>query len=119
MTLKSSDTESQPALFPALLTDDWRHQAFDSFRDGVEICLLRDEDPRIALLKYSPGATVPMHRHTGLEMIQVLDGAQSDEHGTYRVGDVVVNAVGSRHSVWSDEGCVVLILWEKPVVFEG
>jgi anti-sigma factor ChrR (cupin superfamily) len=47
----------------------------------------------------------------------VLDGAQSDEKGTYVKGDMVINPTGSRHSVWSDDGCVVLLHWEKPVRF--
>lgn len=108
---------TERAAFPALLTTDWRNAPFEPFRDGVEICRLRAETPEVALLRYAPGAAVPAHHHDGLEVISVLDGAQSDESGTYRAGDVVLNPPGTSHSVWSDEGCVVLILWEKPVVF--
>lgn len=99
------------------LTHGWRDAVYAPFRDGIEICRLRDTPPEVALLRYAPGARVPPHRHTGLEMIEVLDGAQSDEGGTYHAGDVVLNPAGSTHSVWSDNGCVVLILWEKPIVF--
>ena len=49
----------------------------------------------------------------------VLDGAQSDESGEYRKGAVVLNPAGSEHSVWSAEGCVVLIHWVKPVLILG
>ncbi len=45
----------------------------------------------------------------------MLEGAQSDERGRYDAGDFVLNAAGTEHSVWSDEGCVVLIQWERPV----
>ncbi len=69
----------------------------------------------MALLKYEPCASVPRHRHEGLETILVLEGIQSDETGDYAKGSYIVNAAGTEHSVWSDEGCVVLIQWDRPV----
>lgn len=108
---------TDPTILRGYLTTDWQNADYQPFRDGIEIARLREDDPAVALLRYAPGARVPMHRHNGLEMICVLDGAQSDERGTYDVGDVVLNPPGSVHSVWSDPGCVVLILWEKPITF--
>ena len=112
-----------PAVFPALLQSDFGAVVFESFRPGVEIAHLhRPADgtgPALALLRYAPGAAVPLHEHGGLEVICVLSGSQSDEHGTYRAGDVVANEAGSRHSVRSDEGCVVLISWAAPVRILG
>jgi anti-sigma factor ChrR (cupin superfamily) len=32
---------------------------------------------------------------------------------------MLVQAPGSSHSIVSDEGCVVLVIWEEPVVFEA
>jgi len=92
--------------------------AFEPFRAGVEIARLHGpagDGAALALLRYRPGASVPLHEHGGLEVICVLQGSQSDERGTYRVGDVVVNPAGTRHRVWSDEGCTVLISWAAPV----
>ena len=110
---------SEPANFPGLLTGAFRDAAFEPFREGVEIAYLQRPDdnggPALALLRYHPGAGVPRHEHTGLETIVVLDGSQSDERGTYRTGDVVLNPPGSIHSVWSEEGCTVLIAWAAPV----
>jgi anti-sigma factor ChrR (cupin superfamily) len=91
---------------------------FRPFREGVEILSIREGAPAVALLRYAPGSGVPRHVHTGLETIYVLEGSQSDERGTYGKGDLVLNAEGTGHSVWSDEGCVVLIQWERPVAFE-
>ena len=110
---------TDPAVLRACLTTDWRRAAYVRFRDGIEIARLRDVPPDVALLRYAPGACVPEHRHEGLEMICVLDGAQSDGRGTCATGDVVLNPAGSVHSVWSEPGCVVLILWEKPITFLG
>ena len=36
-----------------------------------------------------------------------------------RPGSVVLNPVGTEHSVWTKEGCVVLIQWELPVIILG
>ncbi len=69
----------------------------------------------MALLRYAPGASVPRHRHAGLETVIVLDGEQSDERGSYPAGSLVLNAEGSAHSVRSEGGCVVLIQWQRPV----
>ncbi|MFK7871201.1 MAG: cupin domain-containing protein [Roseobacter sp.] len=88
---------------------------FEPFRDGVDIHYIKKGTPAVALLRYAPGARVPLHRHLGLETIFVLEGAQSDKRGTYPKGSFVLNPAGSTHSVWSDEGCVVLIQWERPV----
>lgn len=103
--------------FAEFLPDGWRTLPFRPFHTGVEIFELVTGSPSIALLRYVPGAKVPRHRHAGLETVLVLEGAQSDERGHYPAGSLVVNMQGSEHSVWSDEGCVVLIQWERPVEF--
>jgi anti-sigma factor ChrR (cupin superfamily) len=115
---------------PDLLLGAWQEQSFQHFRQGIEICTLHepamtisslepkvDEQPVIALLRYQASARVPRHRHPGVETILVLAGTQSDEDGCYPTGSLVINPVGSEHSVWSDQGCVVLIQWDKPVQF--
>lgn len=106
-----------PTHLPDLLGGGWRDCAFAPFREGVEICELNPDDPGLALLRYAPGASVPRHLHTGLETILVLDGVQSDDRGHYPAGSLVLNPEGSVHSVWSEEGCVVLIQWQRPVAF--
>ena len=95
----------------------WKSFDFEAFRKGIEICKLFPEDPLVALLRYEPGASVPKHQHKGLETILVLEGEQSDEHGNYSAGSLVLNPEDSIHSVWSNTGCVVLIQWERPVLF--
>ncbi len=97
-----------------------RKAGFAKFRPGAEIRHLAgdaDRGPCAALLRYAPGASVPAHRHPGFEVIYVLDGAQSDERGTYAAGTLVINPPGGGHHVWSDEGCLVLIIWEHAVEF--
>jgi anti-sigma factor ChrR (cupin superfamily) len=111
----------EPLAIIDLVSHGWREAEFTPFRAGVDICRLGGDPARasVALLRYAPGASVPLHEHAGLETILVLDGTQSDERGTYATGSVVINPAGSRHRVWSDEGCVVLIQWERPVRMIG
>ncbi len=95
---------------------------WEAFRPGIEIHRLYDnghQGPAAALLKYEPGATVPEHDHTGYEHIVVLSGAQRDYQGNHTAGTLVINPPGSSHQVASDEGCIVLIIWERPVVIKG
>ncbi len=108
---------ADPRAIADLLQGGWRTADFGPFREGVEMCLIGgDADgASVALLRYQPGASVPMHEHTGLETVIVLDGSQSDERGRYHSGTMSINPAGTRHSVWSEEGCVVLIHWESPV----
>jgi anti-sigma factor ChrR (cupin superfamily) len=108
--------------FVSILDGGWRDLPFDHFRDGIEAHWLRkgsDVEPSVAILKYQPGANVPRHRHVGLETIVVLEGIQSDENGDYEAGTVVLNPVGTEHSVWTKDGCVVLIHWALPVIILG
>jgi anti-sigma factor ChrR (cupin superfamily) len=101
-----------------LTSGGWEYLPFSPFRDEVTIHWIKPfegDQPGVALLKYEPGASVPRHRHEGLETILVLHGTQSDEAGDYGVGSYIVNPAGTEHSVWSDTGCVVLIQWDRPV----
>jgi len=106
---------SPPQHFAAFAQGGWQDLEFGPFREGVEICTLLAGEPAVALLRYAPGASVPKHLHRGLETILVLEGMQSDERGDYPVGSLVLNPEGTVHSVRSEEGCVVLIQWDRPV----
>jgi anti-sigma factor ChrR (cupin superfamily) len=75
------------------------------------------EGSRAALLSYSPGATLARHAHPGFEHILILEGEQRDERGAYGEGTLVINPPGTNHHVSSPKGCLVLAIWEKPVVF--
>ncbi|MER8993411.1 cupin domain-containing protein [Mesorhizobium sp. M0074] len=105
--------------FAGLLNGGWRDLPFEPFRDGITAhWLLKGgpTEPSVAILNYRAGASVPRHRHAGLETIIVLEGTQSDENGDHAAGSVILNPVGTEHSVWTKDGCVVLIQWNLPVV---
>lgn len=116
-----------PAMVPFRLESLWqpctREPAvpWEPFREGIEISRLYgagSDGPASALLRYQPGASVPWHRHTGYEHIIMLTGSQTDQNGVHQAGSVVINPPGSRHSVVSEQGCLALLIWEKPVLFE-
>jgi anti-sigma factor ChrR (cupin superfamily) len=89
-------------------------------RPGIELHRIYGEGingPSAALLRYAPGATLPHHRHPGYEHITILEGSQTDEHGVYRAPCFIVNPPGSSHDVHSPDGCLVLVVWNEPVVF--
>jgi len=101
-----------------LASEQWQ-----PFRTGISILPLygvgeTDLDrPSAALLHYQPGASVPEHEHTGFEHVIVLAGSQRDAQGVYPRGALVISEPGSRHAVASDDGCIVLVIWERPVRF--
>ncbi len=94
---------------------------WEKFRDGIEIHRLYHTDggPSAALLRYAPGARLQRHTHIGYEHILILRGSQIDDSGLHAAGTLLVNPPGTSHSVRSDEGCVVLIIWERPVSFDA
>ena len=106
--------------FPISLSAESVAQAsFRPFREGVEICVLHEspDGARAALLRYAPGASVPAHRHDGFEYIYVIAGEQADHRASCGAGSFVVNEPGTSHRVVSESGCLVLIIWQRPVTF--
>lgn len=102
-----------------LLSDDTAI-AWKPFAPGIDICRLYrlPTGQSAALLRYEPGARLRRHRHAALEHVLVLRGSQSDENGVHRQGTLLVHPPGTSHTVYSVDGCVVLALWEQPVIFE-
>jgi anti-sigma factor ChrR (cupin superfamily) len=92
--------------------------SWEPFRPGVDIYQLYkdgEDGAMAALLRYQPGASVPLHDHRGFEHIFVLSGSQTDQNGEHQAGTLVINPPHSNHSVISQSGCIVLAIWEKPV----
>jgi anti-sigma factor ChrR (cupin superfamily) len=119
---------SQPfsKAFPFELNDVFHfadHQneiAWEPYKKGVDIFRLYGDGitgPTAALVRYRERAEVPMHEHKGYEHILILAGSQRDENGTFEAGTLVINPPGTRHKVSSDDGCIVLAIYEKPVRF--
>ena len=65
---------------------------------------------RAQLTRFEPGASLPMHRHVGDELLYVIEGAISDEHGTTTSGNVGYRPDGCVHSVSCKNGATVLAI---------
>lgn len=82
------------------------------------------EDPerglKTALIKWEPGASLPLHEHVDIEQSFVLEGSLCDEEGECKAGEFVWRPVGNRHRAWSPNGCLLLAVFLKPnVTLEG
>ncbi|HAB18869.1 MAG TPA: transcription negative regulator ChrR [Verrucomicrobiales bacterium] len=94
--------------------------SWQPFREGVEIHRLYGDGingPTAALLRFNKAGGIPLHVHTGYEHILVLAGSQRDQNSCAAAGTLMINPPGTSHRVFSEEGCIVLAIYEKPVVF--
>ena len=90
------------------------------FFPGVDIYRLYENGPAgptAALLRFHPGGRVPLHEHMGYEHIFMLAGEQVDEVSKTETGALIINPPGTSHSILSENGCIVLAIYEKPVKF--
>jgi anti-sigma factor ChrR (cupin superfamily) len=99
----------------------WQHKIrWEPFYEGVDIYRLYEngaDGPSAAVLRFRPGGRVPLHEHTGFEHIFILSGSQVDENSKAEAGSLIINPPGISHSVLSENGCIVLAIYEKPVKF--
>jgi anti-sigma factor ChrR (cupin superfamily) len=112
---------AEAMVFRRALACDVGGLAWEPFRDGIDIAWLYrngEHGPAAAFLRYRPGARVPFHLHGGYEHVLILQGSQTDRSGRNGAGTLVVNPPGSAHDVVSEDGCVVLIIWERPVILQ-
>ena len=117
------DGDIVPLVWPELLDidPDRADLVWEELQPGVAVCMLHGDRRRgcsTALLRYKPGASVPRHTHTGHEHLLILRGSQRDDNGTYRQGTFLINRPHGGHRVSSEEGCLVLAIWEAPVRFD-
>jgi anti-sigma factor ChrR (cupin superfamily) len=90
------------------------------YKEGVEIFRLYGDGttgPTAALIRYRQCGEVPLHEHSGYEHILILAGSQRDGNGVYGAGTLIINTPGTRHKMSSENGCIVLAIYEKPVRF--
>ncbi len=102
------------------IAEDVEAIPWQPFRNGIDIHRLYGDGvsgPTAALIRFREKGSVPMHEHEGYEHILVLSGAQRDQNSTATAGTLMINPPGTRHSIVSEAGCIVLAIYEKPVKF--
>jgi quercetin dioxygenase-like cupin family protein len=85
--------------------------------EGISIKVLYEDKSKgemTCLLKWEPGATLPMHKHPEIEQTFVIEGSFYDHDGICRAGEFVWRRVGSFHETHSDEGAVILAVYRNP-----
>ena len=68
-----------------------------------------------------PGLKSPHHHHQGMEITLVLDGAFSDETGSYKRGDLIVTDDTLEHTPVACKmyGCTCLVVSTAPIKLSG
>jgi anti-sigma factor ChrR (cupin superfamily) len=119
--LMANDSERVLKLNDLFQISGWEKKLrWQPFCDGVDIYRLYEggaDGPSASLLRFRPGGRVPLHEHAGFEHIFVLSGSQVDENSTAATGSLIINPPGTSHSILSENGCIVLAIYEKPVKF--
>ena len=92
-------------------TDTTIGEWIPSKTDGVDLQALHEfGSEQVALIRFAPDTTYPMHVHEGGEEILVLDGEIRDEEGVYPAGAWVRYPDGSKHEVTSSQnGALVYV----------
>ena len=96
---------------------EWKPTQFE----GISIKVLYEDLAKgemTCLLKWAPGARLPIHKHPEIEQTWVLEGSFYDHEGIARAGEFVWRKPGSVHETRSDEGAVILAVYRKPNVFQ-
>jgi anti-sigma factor ChrR (cupin superfamily) len=62
-----------------------------------------------SLVRYQANASFPAHPHPQGEEIFVLEGTFSDENGHYPAGTYIRNPAGTKHTPYSDKGCILFV----------
>lgn len=82
--------------------------------------LLRDEARGLvtALVRFAPGARLPLHEHVDIEQTYVLEGSLADDEGNeITAGNFIWRPAGQRHVAWSPRGGLMLAVFLKPNLF--
>ncbi len=67
---------------------------------------------RAMLVRFEPGATLPLHRHIGDELIFIIEGANADEAGEVATGNANYRPNGCTHTVTTKNGATALaVVW--------
>ena len=88
--------------------DGWRQ----GLVDGLTVRPLYSQSnypENVALVRWAPGTRFQSHTHWGGEEILVLEGEFADEHGRYPPGTWIRSPHLSRHTPFSETGCLIYV----------
>ena len=70
-----------------------------------------------ALMRWEPGAELPLHEHVRVEQTYVLEGSLEDDEGSCTAGNFVWRPEGSRHVARAPQGALLLAFFLAPNKF--
>jgi anti-sigma factor ChrR (cupin superfamily) len=107
-----ADALSPPSCYVDVAGTPWQASKFAGIEHKV---LYSDPTGMSALLfRLAPGAVVPLHEHTGVEMTYVLEGSLEDEEGVCTAGNFVWRPTGNTHEARAPHGALVLGVFMSP-----
>ena len=112
--LRSSDLPREvPGPSPSAPGATWRSSLSARAFTSTGCCAAASGTPSVAVLKYAAGRRVPRHRHAGAgDDRGARRACRATRAATMRRARWCSIRSGREHSVWTKEGCVVLIQWD-------
>jgi anti-sigma factor ChrR (cupin superfamily) len=88
-------------------------------RPGIERRPLAKDTARgiqADLIRIEPNLTDRPHTHDGFEWVYLLEGGFTDQSGTHKAGDFLINTTEGVHQLTSGpDGCTLFIVWTGSV----
>lgn len=108
-----SDAPSPPSTYLDVVNMPWERSKFPGIEHKV---LFTDPASGVStlLFRLAPGAEVPLHEHTGVEMTYVLEGSLEDDEGACTAGNFVWRPAGNTHVAKAPNGAVILGVFMRP-----
>lgn len=88
--------------------------------EGIDMKVLMKDDANgrwTALIRWQPGASLPLHEHTDIEQSYILEGSLGDHEGEASAGQFVWRPAGNQHRAHSPNGTVLLAIFLAPNKF--
>jgi anti-sigma factor ChrR (cupin superfamily) len=108
-----ADEASPPSHYIDVVNAPWETSKFPGIEHKV---LYSDPNTGMAtlLFRLAPGAIVPLHEHTGVELTYVLEGSLEDEEGVCTTGSFVWRPAGNTHEARAPNGALLLGVFMSP-----
>ncbi len=84
---------------------------------GIECKVLLDHQEsglKTLLMRWAPGAQLPLHEHVRIEQTSVLEGSLVDDEGEATAGNFVWRPQGSTHVATAPNGALLLAFFLAP-----
>jgi anti-sigma factor ChrR (cupin superfamily) len=108
-----ADEPSPPSTYVDVVNTPWEKSKFA----GIETKVLYAEEAggmSALLFRLAPGAVVPLHEHTGIEMTYIIEGSLEDDEGAATAGNFVWRPAGNTHIARAPNGAVILGVFMSP-----